>query len=1018
MKMTATPSLFFAALLALLLPAWAFYGPPPMGSQRRLLGTQGAPAADRSVNRLVRHILLYESNSKFNLNPSKLLEEARRIREEASNLQKESNDLADKSDNVVQDYTAKEPTALPASDFVSTTVLDKGLSSIQQLEKATPKEAKSDRPGIFQGSVLVDRASDSRSRQARLNKLDGSYNGAPTNMSLLAAYERVVGSAQSAALHRQKVVDMLAWDEATLGALYGGVGADAEFVLDEPSAQSAGSSSAAPADTRTLEQLYASLGPWWRRFLIKSLVKSTCDTVEKIILRDGVVNSVDKSLLELTIAREMIRVAEDFENLPEEEFNSLELEKLFNVGELEERVVQKYREISGRYYDEEMKSIELKAEEGFAGTTNLKKTVRRQAQFAGSSWRNSAQGEDMLVEGRRLDPDGLTAGLLRQTCQDLLTESEVLKATINEVQSLSLNEQSVSAEEVSVGICETIAMFYNKTVWWYDDLARSDILRQVLPDVEGEMRDTLRNLQTMLLFVQDPSIPMQSSEDVLRGGGQGRTIDSLFQAFGGLRGAFDGADGADGGGSFDTAAERLLVEYFDAGSRLSSMAISRVGAGRFQSDVLRDIFVVSSVTMSQGAVIFDGNPSTAYRDSERLAAALEQKYLASGNLSAEVRYTIIQNEKYPSLDGNMQQAALDSLLGSSPAVVVYPSSWNSTVSVAKATPFSRSWTNLLTVASVVISGAYAVGCYSLLDENTAFASDVPADLVSLAFLPILLNSVARVAEASMAKVKDVKLDAMLVPTTTMFTYGVRTTLLDMPKSRNDIFDIASVGIITLLVSSFVVFSMGLQMTAEAPASALETFPAVPLGLLKANAVVFQLVANALPNVPSTIGIVGAAAAAATSMSMVHMHWLAVAGALTFISATLQLLPFDNSAGSKLSYSVLGRENFYLFNVLIGLVKFAIIVPALFNIGGLPMVMNKYRLFTDYILSSQISSSAQDNQIAVDNLTPITDIRKIIFGGLCFVEFLSYFPYQEIGYKLQLLLADLSAFVSPPSSGLF
>ena len=60
----------------------------------------------------------------------------------------------------------------------------------------------------------------------------------------------------------------------------------------------------------------------------------------------------------------------------------------------------------------------------------------------------------------------------------------------------------------------------------------------------------------------------------------------------------------------DTAAERFVVEYFDMDSWKDGLVISREGAGRFQLEMLNDLFVVTSVEMSHGAVIYNGRYKT------------------------------------------------------------------------------------------------------------------------------------------------------------------------------------------------------------------------------------------------------------------------------------------------------------------------------------------------------------------------------------------------------------------------
>ena len=50
--------------------------------------------------------------------------------------------------------------------------------------------------------------------------------------------------------------------------------------------------------------------------------------------------------------------------------------------------------------------------------------------------------------------------------------------------------------------------------------------------------------------------------------------------------------------SWGTAAERFVADYFDKVSRMEGAGISREGAGRFQAEILRGIFVTAKVTNS------------------------------------------------------------------------------------------------------------------------------------------------------------------------------------------------------------------------------------------------------------------------------------------------------------------------------------------------------------------------------------------------------------------------------------
>ena len=67
-------------------------------------------------------------------------------------------------------------------------------------------------------------------------------------------------------------------------------------------------------------------------------------------------------------------------------------------------------------------------------------------------------------------------------------------------------------------------------------------------------------------------------------------------------------------------------------------------------------------------------------------------------------------------------------------------------------------------------------------------------------------------------------------------------------------------------------------------------------------------------------------------TLVHMHWLAIAGIVSFIGTLFQLIPIDNSSGSKLVYSYFGRDNAGLVASLFNLSKFIFLFLMILNIG--------------------------------------------------------------------------------------
>lgn len=184
--------------------------------------------------------------------------------------------------------------------------------------------------------------------------------------------------------------------------------------------------------------------------------------------------------------------------------------------------------------------------------------------------------------------------------------------------------------------------------------------------------------------------------------------------------------------------------------------------------------------------------------------------------------------------------------------------------------------------------------------------------------------------------------------------------------------------------------IGLKITADTPNEILESFPVIPLSLLKTNSVVSQAISTTFPDLFRALD---------TNIDVtVHLHWLVLAGGLSFIANILQLLPIDNSAGGKMSLAVLGPDNYILLNIFAGIIKFVFFVPMIFNMNGVSgasNVIDMKRLLVDYILSSQLAGGSADTQQARDSITEVTESRKIAFAAFVTLLLLSLLPYSDI-----------------------
>lgn len=399
-----------------------------------------------------------------------------------------------------------------------------------------------------------------------------------------------------------------------------------------------------------------------------------------------------------------------------------------------------------------------------------------------------------------------------------------------------------------------------------------------------------------------------------------------------------------------TTAERLIVTFFDDESRASG-GLNREHAGKFQNEILRDMLSVTSVKMMEGAAIFEG--SIMVKKSSEFAYQIGKRFDQS-SLKDEVGYTIMQSERTPNISSSMEAIALDMLLGSTPAVIVFPKAWNSTVTSVGSDPLKILWRNLLSSASVITSASFAAGCLNLFDENGPFLKDgvFPDNFILLALVPTISQYLSILVEKLSARSKGFDIATVIIPTFTLFNFGVRSTYVTMPKNRNDLFDVAAISSGFAIVNSLALVLCGLSLTAAATKEAILNYPTMSVSLLKTNTVMNQLISNYYPGIFSGLS---------TEVdTLIHVHWLAIVGASMFIANILQLLPIDNSAGCKMYYAVFGKDSFDIIASFASIIKAFFIIPFIFNTGGVPAavaVMTKPLLLLNFILSSQLAGSS-------------------------------------------------------------
>ena len=196
---------------------------------------------------------------------------------------------------------------------------------------------------------------------------------------------------------------------------------------------------------------------------------------------------------------------------------------------------------------------------------------------------------------------------------------------------------------------------------------------------------------------------------------------------------------------------------------------------------------------------------------------------------------------------------------------------------------------------MVSSGIFAGNCLNVFDLEALSPRRASwGDFLPLALAPVVIQLLASVTEGIVGLTKNVTVKTLTIPTLTLFTFGSRSVYTTMPKSRNEMFDIALVGVAVPLLSALALMVYGIQLTTQAGGAAAASFPTLPVSLLTVNAIVSNIFLPAFP------GLMGGSGA---TSEVVHLHWLAIVGAVSFIANSLQLLPIDNAAGSKLSRCV-------------------------------------------------------------------------------------------------------------------
>lgn len=206
----------------------------------------------------------------------------------------------------------------------------------------------------------------------------------------------------------------------------------------------------------------------------------------------------------------------------------------------------------------------------------------------------------------------------------------------------------------------------------------------------------------------------------------------------------------------------------------------------------------------------------------------------------------------------------------------------------------------------------------LLDKATEAMelsdAGMPVDLSWLSdmSIPLFLTFIAlqashEVAHLAVAKSKKLEISVpTLVPSILSGITSSITTLKSSPKNRQELLEFAVAGPLTGMICSIVVLSYGLILTATADPSTVQSFPGLPLAILRQSSLGGGLIdiflGNGVLNVPAS-----AEAAQALASTMIALHPLAVAGFFGLLVNALALVPVGRTDGGRVSMALFGRS---------------------------------------------------------------------------------------------------------------
>eukprot|EP00956_Cyclotella_meneghiniana_P033018 scaffold92765_cov67-Cyclotella_meneghiniana.AAC.5 len=228
------------------------------------------------------------------------------------------------------------------------------------------------------------------------------------------------------------------------------------------------------------------------------------------------------------------------------------------------------------------------------------------------------------------------------------------------------------------------------------------------------------------------------------------------------------------------------------------------------------------------------------------------------------------------------------------------------------------------ISAIGISTAWYASIYPFLTNTKIFDraeeamnladAGMPVDLswlsdqsIPLFFSFMGLQILHETAHLSVAKAKNFEVTVpTFIPSVISGITGSITSLKTSPKNKSDLLLFGVSGPLTSMIGSLLLEVYGLALTASADAQSLQSFPGLPLALLRQSSlgggIVDLVLGNGILNVPSSIE--GTNMLAST---IIPLHPFAIAGFVSLLVNALALVPVGRTDGGRIALSMFGRS---------------------------------------------------------------------------------------------------------------